>query len=276
MKNFLTKILCAVIAAIAVCAFGCGDAQEDIDTAGDEIELGTVRQALTSRDGYGTLTNMNRCWTDNHQFGWVGGTCDYPNPARIVYFNKRPSTCTGTYAADYAAAMTTAVNLMAGEISNAGWTVLASDQQLRNKYTISVTCGSPFSGSGSNAGGGTTFIRDPLNCTSQQDGQSCVHGDTESRLYLTKVNSSMSGVVSATARRKYMTTLFAHELGHSVGLGHEDGTPNGEANCLQTGLPVAGGAQLMDGGGCQGGLTPPQWFQASLTSFERDMLSAYH
>ena len=278
MKQYIgTALLC-------VGAIACGAAEDNDDAEpdmpGHHVELGLLRQALTYNDGYGTLTNMNRCWTAGHQFGWVGGTCDFPPPSRIVYFNKRPGTCTGTFAADYSAGMTVAVNIMTSELFNAGWTVLTnfppSNGEFSNGYTVTITCGSPLSGSGSNAGAGTTFIRDPLNCTSQQDGTSCIHGATESRLYLSKVNANLAPVVSATARRKYITSIFAHELGHSVGLGHEDGTPNGESTCLSSGLPVPGGAQLMDGGACQGGLSPSQWFQASVTPFERTMLANYH
>lgn len=284
IRNFFAGLyVVAIVGLHLVLGSGCGAAPEDatVEDTAEAPQIGKLEQRLSYYDGYGVLDNMNRCWTNNHATDWVGGHCNMPNPVKRYYYNKRPSTCTGTYAADYAAAMNTAVSIMSSELTVAGWTVLSSSPTCTGSVctgnTVTVECGTPFAGTGSNAAGGTEIHVFPLvDCTSTQDGQRCNFGDTISRLYLSKVNSTMSGVTSSTARRKYMTAVFVHELGHSAGLGHEDGTPNGEANCLAPGLPVPGGAQMMDPGGCQGGLTPAQWFQPSLTSFERDMLAAYH
>lgn len=53
--NRITRWACAAIAATA---FGCGDAQDDVDTAGDEIELGTAEQGITTATTLGSGVNV--------------------------------------------------------------------------------------------------------------------------------------------------------------------------------------------------------------------------
>ena len=100
---------------------------------------------------------------------------------------------------------------------------------------------------------------------STQDGDACYYANPKSRLYLSKVNATFNAFPSATSqqRRTYADNIFAHVIGHSLGLGHEP--------CSS----APGGGQLMDPAACQGGLNNTQWFAASVTQFEISALHAY-
>ena len=262
---------------------GCGvESDEQIDQSETGNEIGQLEQRLSYWDGYGVMSDQNRCWTNNHQFDWVNGSpgdCYFPAALKKVFINNRAAqTCTGTNAADYASAFASAKSYWEGELGNAGWGVLSSAPSCTGAscqgHTITLECGSPFAGSPASAKGGTEISQSFLDCSSTPDGDRCIYGDSVSRAFKARIDTFTNGVVSSQ-RRKFIQAVTRHEIGHSVGLGHEDGTPNGEANCLAAGLPVAGGSQVMDMAGCQSGLTQQQWYAPTLTSFERTMLHDY-
>jgi len=83
--NRITLLICAAVAALA---FGCGQAEDqdtpDLDTAGDEIELGTAEQPLNAQGpnwGISTAASHNACNTTS-----TGQVCSVLGHAAAVKY----------------------------------------------------------------------------------------------------------------------------------------------------------------------------------------------
>lgn len=82
MTNLSRWIFSSVVCALAS-GLGCGDAQEDIDTAGDEIELGELDQKLTAQlPSYGAANSASKLACNSTS---ASQTCLVPRENNMLY-----------------------------------------------------------------------------------------------------------------------------------------------------------------------------------------------
>jgi hypothetical protein len=276
--------------------FGCGDAEsvkpltddsgleyvedsgfrhylptEESVPASPPGDFGQARQALNYLDGFGVMNGQVRCWTNGGTQQW-SGACRLPTPGVKVWLDMSAGDCSSnaTYQADFQAAFDSAANYMIGEFRNAGKSISRDRTSMPPSgqfVTIKVRCSTtPHPGSGATSEGSTAQMTSTLEfftCTNTSAGKRCNYADTDTRVYKNRItgNSTWTGAVQSK-RRTFIFNVVAHEIGHAFGLGHDACGPN----------PLA---DLMGTGACQTGGNPQAWYQASLRSFERDMLAAY-
>jgi hypothetical protein len=250
------------------------DAGAEPTGAAEPSEFGQLEQALVNLpDGYGTVPNNEsiRCWSN-------GGTEDWPSdcyaPARkTINLVKVVQSCTGTHSVPLTNALHNAVNSMSSMLTQLGWSVQIhsintnSDLLPQNgRSNFVVGCGSVFSGSSAGALGGTQLSPD-LNCDETSAGDLCKYELAKSRLYTSRVTQSGAPFLlgNNTQKEIFARTIFRHEIGHAVGLGHDVcGFGAGETIALA-------------GIGCGWTITnPATWYVPEFTALEKSWLRDFH
>jgi hypothetical protein len=237
-----------ILAILAFAAVGCGAPPEGLEAQGQEIELGTARQAIFLPNDYGSTQNQNECL--HRAQGWQAGKCYAPRSLkhRVAVCAPMPGTDERAWAAqEQTAALGAAANWLF-EMRGAGWDITLDKETL----TSAVDCRDRARGidirvvkkTGNSPPGQTHIITTqwPLgvtDCDATQGGEFCQYagpftvtikpGAWENAQ---GVGQACAGWAGATAAKRLnmMVNVVQHELYHVVGLGHT-GQP-GDGNLM--------------------------------------------
>ena len=256
MKRWATLTLLLLPMACAIDPSGGSDPDEAV---------GSTEQAATTflPNGYGFMAGLNRCWIDpgNGITRWQGD-CNIPRSKRIT-IAKHPSTCSGPFASNYAAAMNNAVTIIRDAVNGRGWSVSESGA-IGGAINIDLSCGAAF-GSGGDQYCQSLFVSSfgPANdCRSTSAGRLCGIDSARTRCVQASIETATFVAASSLAKTTFLTAQFAHQAGHAIGLGHD----------LCGGEPLA---DLMGKDACSNVNNVSSYFGHNFNPFELTLLSQY-
>jgi hypothetical protein len=223
-------------------------------------QAGTTEQAVSISliNGYGVMQNGNRCWFDTPTSKWPGGKCMVPKGRTIGYF-LTPSSCTGPFAADYAAAMQSAFHYVASELSLNGF---AANLNAGGDVTATVRCDTPSSIDGATTIAQVNLRTVSTDCSSITQGNLCRVAQAQIRAFQSRIETGIFPSTVQDKRRIALENIFRHYMMHVAGLGNE----------LCGADPLT---DLMEFFSCRDRNDPRTWRLANLQKFERDALFAY-
>src|SRR4051812_32981545 len=200
----------------------------------------------------------NHCWFDTATPKWPGGKCMVPK-GRTINYNLQPRFCTGPFAADYAAAMQSAFNYVASELSLNGFVATTNGT---GTVSATVTCDTPGFGDGDTTIAQVNLRTLSTDCSSITQGDLCRVATAQVRAFPSRIETGIFPSVVQDKRRVALENIFRHHMMQVAGLGNE----------LCGADPLT---DLMEFFSCRDRNDPRTWRLANLQKFERDALFAY-
>jgi hypothetical protein len=181
-----------------------------------------------------------------------------PKGRSISYF-LHPESCKGPFAADYAAAMQSAFNYVASELSLNGFVATLGGS---STVIVTVDCDTPSFADGANTLAQSNLTFNTRNCSSITPGSLCRFTGGQARAFQSRIETGIFPSAAQDKRRVALENIFRHHMMNFAGLGEE----------LCGADPLT---DLMEGFSCRDINDPRTWRLANLQKFERDALFAY-
>lgn len=249
---------------ILALALGCSASDESYFTTGDAgtdeatgvADLGVLEQAIYADDGYGNDNNSNACRLNP---GWAGGRCVGTNSKSQSYAMRTAECTTSLDGINFQGCVASGIGAALSYLNSTvqhGWSVgtlgsctgtAQQIQQCVNGKSFQVRCTGVDHGGllGQTATNTTPPPAGQYNCQNATGGQFCRAATGSITFYPTDFHnlSGWSGL-SATQKCQVVKNVAAHEIMHSVGLGHEG---SAASLLMRADGPGGGGAAWTDG-----------------------------